>query len=400
MADERDRDPPRRRRRDREDGGERAVLDPSPVAPHAEPPVPPEAVVAPREKSAGPLRPEHLYRAVALAFLLAVAFKFFDTLARLFLIVYASAIVAILFSAVRRVIPLERRLLAGLLGVTGIALLGLTLWFGVPALAGQVRGLVEMAPEGAERIQHGVEWLEERTGIAIPITAAPDGRELAEMAGGMGQIFGRAFTALEALLIPIILFFGGLFAMAGPNDRLLNPMLRIVPRGLRPAWYRIFQLLSERLIGWLKGTALAMLAVGILSTIAFTIIGIPNALALGVISGLFEFIPIFGPWIGGGVAALVALVDDPMKAVWAVLAAIVIQQIESYVITPWAMSHSAKLHPYITLFALVVFGGLFGFLGILMALPLALLVWTVVQVLWVERTIDTDADEIAPLVEE
>jgi predicted PurR-regulated permease PerM len=140
--------------------------------------------------------------------------------------------------------------------------------------------------------------------------------------------------------------------------------------------------------------------VGILSTIAFTIIGIPNALALGVISGLFEFIPIFGPWIGGGVAALVALVDDPMKAVWTVLAAIVIQQIESYVITPWAMSHSAKLHPYITLFALVVFGALFGFLGILMALPLALLVWTVVQVLWVERTIDTDTDEIAPLVEE
>jgi predicted PurR-regulated permease PerM len=387
----------RKPHRRRQDG---AVETEPPVQEHTAPPVPPEAVAAPHGHGARPLRPEDMYRAVALAFLLALTFKFFDTLVRVFLLVYASAILATLFGALRRVIPLQRRWLAGLVGIAGITTLVLTLWIGVPAVAGQVRGLVEMAPEVGELVDSGIEWVEARTGLSMPRPPAMEDAPLGEMTGGIGAIFGRAFTALEVLLVPIILFFGALFAMAGPNDRLLNPLFRAFPPGIRLAWYRIFQLLAERVMGWLKGTAVAMLGVGVLSVIAFSIIGVPNPVALGVINGLFEFIPIFGPWIGGLAAILVALVDDPVKALWTTLAVLAIQQIESYVITPWAMSANAKIHPFITLFALVVFGGLFGFLGVLMALPLVLLVWTVVQVLWVERAIDTDSDEIAPLVKE
>jgi predicted PurR-regulated permease PerM len=387
----------RKRRRHRHDG---AVETEPPVREHTAPPVPPEAVAAPHGHGARPLRPEDLYRAVALAFLLALTFKFFDTLVRVFLLVYASAILATLFGTLRRVIPLKRRWLAGIVGLAGITTLVLTLWIGVPAVAGQVRGLVEMAPQVGEMVDSGFDWVEARTGLSIPRPPTIQDAPLEEMAGGIGNIFGRAFTALEVLLVPIILFFGALFAMAGPNERLLNPLFRAFPPGVRLAWYRIFQLLAERVMGWLKGTAVAMLGVGVLSTIAFSVIGVPNPVALGVINGLFEFIPIFGPWIGGLAAILVALVDDPMKALWTTLAVLAIQQIESYVITPWSMSANAKIHPFITLFALVVFGGLFGFLGILMALPLVLLVWTVVQVLWVERAIDTDSDEIAPLVKE
>ena len=98
--------------------------------------------------------------------------------------------------------------------------------------------------------------------------------------------------------------------------------------------------------------------------------------------------------------ACVALLDDPAKAPWVALAAIAIQQIEANLITPFAMSREAEIHPFITLFALVFFAGIFGFLGMLLALPLVLLVWTVVQVLWVERAIDTDRDPITPVVEE
>jgi predicted PurR-regulated permease PerM len=398
MADEREREG----RRGRIGEAGQAIEAENPVRDDRVPTIPPEAVAAPRGGNLGPLRAEHLYRAVALAFLLALLFKFFDTLARVLLIAYAAGILAVLFNAlfmaVRRVIPLQRRWLAALVGIAGVAGMGATLWFAVPALAGQVRGLIEMAPEIGAQVERTLDRVEEEIGFTLPIPAAPEVGP--QMAGGVGEIFGRAFTALEALLVPIIIFFGALFAMARPNERLLNPLFRIFPEGVRLAWYRIFQLLAERIIGWLKGTALAMLGVGVLSTIAYTIIGVPNALALGVLAGIFEFIPIFGPWIGGGAATLVALVDDPMKAVWTLLATIAIQQIESNVITPWAMSRSAEIHPFITLFALVVFGGLFGFLGILLALPLVILVWTVTQVLWVERAIDTDADPIAPLVEE
>jgi predicted PurR-regulated permease PerM len=140
--------------------------------------------------------------------------------------------------------------------------------------------------------------------------------------------------------------------------------------------------------------------VGVLSVVAWSLIGVPNALLLGIFNGLVEFVPLVGPWVGGGAATLVALLNDPSKAVWVALSAIAIQQMEANLITPFAMSKQAEIHPFITLFALLLFGGMFGFLGLLLALPLVLLVWTVVQVLWVERALDTDRDRIAPVVGE
>ena len=73
---------------------------------------------------------------------------------------------------------------------------------------------------------------------------------------------------------------------------------------------------------------------------------------------------------------------------------------EANLITPFTMSKVAKVHPFITLFALFLFGSLFGFIGMLLALPLVMLLWTLFQVFWVEGAIDTDHDRIAPVVEE
>jgi predicted PurR-regulated permease PerM len=217
--------------------------------------------------------------------------------------------------------------------------------------------------------------------------------------GGSGAV-GSAMSVLESVFVPVIIFFGSLFALANPNEHLMSPVLRLVRSDQRPAVYRIFQLLGERLVGWLRGTALAMLGVGLLSIILFSLIGVPNALLLGLLNGSLEFLPLVGPWIGGGTATLVAFMDDPGKGGWTAMAALAIQQVEGYVITPMVMKRSVEIHPFITLFALVLFGGVFGFLGLLLALPLTILVWTVVQVLWVERALDTDRDRIAPVVKE
>ncbi len=89
-----------------------------------------------------------------------------------------------------------------------------------------------------------------------------------------------------------------------------------------------------------------------------------------------------------------------MKGLWTAVAILAIQQVESQLVTPLVMAKAAEVHPFVTLFAIVLFGGLFGFLGILLALPLVLLLWTVTQVLWVERAIGTGHDRIEPVVEE
>jgi predicted PurR-regulated permease PerM len=376
------------------DAPERAAADPtSPSASAvAAPPSPPGAVF---------LRPAHLYRAVWLAFLLALLFHFFGTLAETLLLAYAAAILAVALNAATSRLPLNRKWVAALTGILVLGGVVALLWWGAPAVVAQFRDLAGDLPRMQAQLRQWAEWVYQQTGIRVPLGGGGGGgpqRALPQVGGG--EVLGRAAGLLEVILLVLIVLFGGLYAMASPNERLLTPLLRTVPRGARPAVYRILDLLGKRLVGWLKGTGIAMVAVGGLSILAFSLIGVPNALALGLLNGLVEFIPIFGPWIGGTTATLVAFIADPVKGAWVAVASLAIQQIEANVITPWAMSREAEVHPFVTLFALLLFGGLFGFLGIFLALPLVIFFWTVVQVLWVERTIDTDQDRIAPVVQE
>lgn len=365
----------------------------------------PRSVAGPRQPpGAVYLRPEHLYKAIGLAFVLALLFRFFDQLTHGLLLLFAAAIFAVLLNAIVRSVPLRRKWVAAGLGVLIVGGLGALLSIGVPALVSQLRSIASQAPEAGALLQNAEVWLRANTGLNVNLVGADVQGFLRDAflttGGGGGGILGRAGGLLEILFIPLLILFGGLFAVGKPNERLLSPVLRAVPGDLRPAFRRILELLGVRLMGWLKGTLIAMVAVGALSVLAFYLIGIPNALLLGLVSGLTEFIPLLGPWLGGGIATVVAFLDDPQKALWTALAALAIQQIESNIITPWAMSRAAELHPFVTLFALVFFGSLFGFLGILLAIPLTIFFWTIVEVLWVERAIDTDEDRIAPVVKE
>jgi predicted PurR-regulated permease PerM len=355
---------------------------------------------SPRESAA--IRPEHIYKAIGLFFLLLFLYHYFEQIKQTLLLVYAVAIFAVALNPAIKRIPVERKVLVALTGVLTLAAVGLLIWLAVPALIAQLRTLAEQAPEFQERMEAWGDWLRQETGLNVALIGEQTAQALRNMFEDLGteQILGGARGVLEVMLVPLIVLIGGLYALANPNQRLLLPLLRVVPRDRRTSFYRIFELLGERLFNWIRGTIIAMLAVGLLSTAALYVIGVPYWLLLGVLVGLMEFIPIAGPWIGGVPAVLIAFLDDPMKGLWTAIAIIAIQQIESYMITPWAMSTAAKIHPLVTLFSLILFGSIFGFMGILLALPLVIFLWTVIEVLWVERALDTEADPLVPVVEE
>lgn len=348
------------------------------------------------------LRPEHLYKFAALLFLFALLYRFFDTVSRVLLIVYAAAILAVALNAIVRRVPLHRKWVTGLIGVLILAAFGAALWFGGTALLRQLRGLAEAFPQMEQELRAWGDELRARIGVDVELVGERVSQGARDFFGGLSgsEVLGRAGGLLEALTLPVLIFFGALFALARPNDHLLVPLLRAVPEERRPAFQRFFELMGERITGWVKGQMISMATIGVLATIAFYLIGVPYALLFGVVNGLAEFVPIIGPWAGGIPAVIVAFLDDPTKGLWTAVAILAIQQVESQLVTPLVMSRAADVHPFVTLFAIVLFGGLFGFLGILLALPLVLLIWTAVQVLWVERAIHTAGDEIEPVVEE
>jgi predicted PurR-regulated permease PerM len=346
---------------------------------------------------------EHVYKAAGLLFLFAIVLNFFEVFAEVLLLAYAAAILAVLFNAVVRRLPLQRKLTAGALGLLILVTVGTLLWFGVPALIAQIRDLAGRATEFEAMLLRVEFWLQSTTGLNVSLVG-PEARQLLQnmfMGGEAGtDMLARAQSLLGIIIFPLLILFGALYAVGKPNEQLLSPLLRTVPRDRRLAFRRAAQLLGDRILGWVKGLLLSMVGVAVLSFLLYSLIGVPNALLLAVISGLMEAIPILGPWIGGAMAVSVALLDDPTKALYTALAALAIQQIENNLILPFAMSHTVKIHPFVTLFALLLFGGLFGFLGVLLSIPLVLLIATIVQVFWVERAIDTDEDTIMPVVEE
>ena len=233
---------------------------------------------------------------VLLAVLL--VYRFFPVLADVALILYAAVIVAVAINAIVRRLPLQRRWVVALLGFGLMALTALAVILAGPLLLEQLRSITERAPEFESQLQVLADRLRETTGINLGRVDRHMHTALQQMFG-QGDVLGQARGVVGFVLVPLLVLFGGMFAVASPNDRLLVPLLRAIPRARRNQVRRVFDLLGERLSAWILGQLIAMLAVGTLATIVLTLLGVPYSLLLGILNGFTEFIPIAGPWMGG-----------------------------------------------------------------------------------------------------
>jgi len=152
---------------------------------------------------------------------------------------------------------------------------------------------------------------------------------------------------------------------------ILRSLLRIMPPQRKKNIREFLQLAETKLGGYIRGQGLLCAAVGVAALIAYVLIGLPYALILAVSAGVMEMVPVFGPALGAIPALLVALSIDPGKALWVVIATVMIQLLENAVLVPRIMKHSMGVNPIIVLLSLIAFSSVFGFMGALLALPLA-----------------------------
>lgn len=342
---------------------------------------------------------KRMYGVVGVLFLAALIFRFFDPISRVLLIAFVGVIVAMAFNALVTRIPLRRGIATALVAIATLALLGGAIYGGINALIPQIRQLAGDLPMFQAAVEGWEAQLQEALGMELDLIGETTGAVLADPFGMLMMILSQAAGVLEIVGLIVLVLFGALFVVAKPNDMLLNPILRAVPKTRRPAVRRMMYRMSERLVGWLQGTVISMIIIGALSGVAFWLLGAPYPLLLGVLVGILEIIPIVGPWIGGGIAVVITAFFDPQAALWVAVAVLIIQQVEGNVVRPFVMAGSAELHPFVTLLALLLFGAMFGFLGALLALPLTLAIATIVEVFWVEETIETADEDIEPLVE-
>jgi predicted PurR-regulated permease PerM len=140
---------------------------------------------------------------------------------------------------------------------------------------------------------------------------------------------------------------------------------------------------------WLLGQGLSMLAIGTLTAVGLGLMGMPMALGLGVIAGLFAFVPFFGAVTSGALVVLLAFAEGPDKALQAALLMLAVQQIEEFVLLPFIQRWAVRLPPVLGLIAAVIFALLFGPAGVLVATPLMVMVMILVQRLYVHRVVES-----------
>jgi predicted PurR-regulated permease PerM len=138
---------------------------------------------------------------------------------------------------------------------------------------------------------------------------------------------------------------------------------------------------------WIMGQLMQMVVIGLMSTFAVWLIGLPSALALGVIAGVAEFIPYMGPIIAAIPAILVAATQDFNAVIWTAVAYLVIHQVEGNLVMPFIQRHMVYIPPAVILLAIAAIGSLFGLLAITLASPIAVVLLVLIKKLYVRDTL-------------
>lgn len=179
------------------------------------------------------------------------------------------------------------------------------------------------------------------------------------------------------------------------------PHIRVVFRSLVPDRARgdtmvVARRLGIAIGGYFRGQVAVAFLVGVMASIGMLIIDLPFWLIVGMIAGLFNMIPLIGPWVGAvpGIVIAITTGGGPGKAVAVAAVMAIVQQIDNHFISPIVMQRAVKLHPAVVMLALLAGGTLFGFLGLLLAVPTAAVLKIVIGHAWRHFVLGEPLDEI------
>lgn len=267
----------------------------------------------------------------------------------------------------------------------------------VPPFIGQFVQLISLVPAGAAQVLEQLQLLNTQLPTWFPRLAIPDFSDfqtlepyLRNFLTNFFGFFGNSFTTLlSSLAIPL----QGLLVLVLSIMMLVNPQAyRRVFLLMFPSFYRrradeILTRCEKDLGSWLGGVLVSSSCIALLSGIGLWILHIKLVLAQALLAGLLNIIPNIGPSLSLVFPVTVALIDENglFKAIAAVVLYIIIQQLESYLITPTIMANQVSLLPALTLVAQLFFASFFGFLGLVLALPLA-----IVFRAWIEEVLIKD----------
>jgi len=311
--------------------------------------------------------------------------------------VFAGILLAVFLAGVSNILtedtflPRPLALLLTLLGLVGLVV-GLWALAG-PDISEQINALAGLLPDATERLARRLrtsaqqyEWVREfvdPTQLLPPVSSV------------IGRVTNVFQGTLNLLVNAFIIVFIGIYGAAAPQTY-LDGMVRLIPPSSRPRARAVLYAIGRALRWWLTGRLIMMVIVGVLTALGLHLVGIPSPVALGLVAGLFSFVPYLGPVLSVLPAVLVASVLGATEVVYVLFVYGTIQLLESYLIAPLVQQQAVHIPPAAVITAQFIGGIGAGAVGVLLATPLTIVVIVLIQMLYVE---DVLGDDVALLGE-
>ena len=246
-------------------------------------------------------------------------------------------------------------------------ILTLIIYFTVPLFVSEIKQFSQILPQYFERISPSLKGLK--------IEAFQD---IETFVNALGEILNKIITNIANILFVI---FGGIFATIfiltlaiyiSLNEKgIERSILIFFPKKYETNILSIWERCQKKVSGWFLTRILACLFVGVVSFVVFLVFNTPYPFSLGLLAGVLNFIPIVGPLITGIFIFVIISLESISKAIFVIIAFTLIQQVENNIFTPLISKRFVGLPPILVLMSLVIGGILWGFLGAVLAIPLA-----------------------------
>ncbi len=192
------------------------------------------------------------------------------------------------------------------------------------------------------------------------------------------------------LVTAVVIFFVGVFGAAEPV-LYREGLLHLVPARHRRRATEAVGAVAFNLRWWLLGQVFLMIAIGVSTGVGLWVIGVPLAMTLGIIAGVFELVPYLGPWLSAVPASLMALLVSPSHLIATLALFLALHLLEGYVLLPLVQRRAVLMPPALTLLMQVLFGELLGLMGLFVAAPLTVAAVVLLKMLYVEDTLGDEA---------
>ncbi len=244
-----------------------------------------------------------------------------------------------------------------------LGVLSLILFFLVPIVYQEVLGIIDLVPGYSEK-------------IANYVIGSRFASNINEIILNYGNSFLKGGTIAISVLFSVI---GGLasvlsvllisFYLLIKRDGIESFLRAVLPQNMENMVIRVWERARLRVGHWFRVQVLLSLFIGLLVFISLLILGVKYSLILGIIAAVFEIVPIAGPIFAGAASTLVALTQSLPLAIWVVIIFILIQQLESNILTPLIMKKSVGINPVIVIISLLAGAQLGGIVGMVLAIP-------------------------------